>query len=357
MLSARVRLTRGEFRLDVDFTIESPAGALLGPSGAGKSTLLAALAGLLRPDEGEIRIGDRVLFDSRRHMNLSPERRRVGLVFQDGLLFPHRKVRANLEYGFRRRTREEQKIAPERVIRLLDLEPLLDRRPGKLSGGERQRVALGRALLAAPDLLLLDEPLASLDQGLKRRVLPYLGAVKDELGIPLLYVTHVVAEALELGSEVAVMDRGRILASGPFSEVLRDPAVFSVARSLGLDNVIPGEVLGADREGGTLRIGTSGGVLKAPPADLEPGRRVFVTVRADQILLSREAPAGLSARNSLMARVASLEPLGELVLVRLDAGFPLSVELTPEAVRELDLAPGREIRAVVKTHSLRVEPG
>lgn len=356
MLTARLRLARGDFRLEADFSFDGLAASLLGPSGAGKTTILHALAGLVRPDEGEIRLGDRVLFRSADRTWLPPERRRVGLVYQDGLLFPHLSVERNLRFGWRRRPRAERRTDPERVIDLLELRPLLGRAPRGLSGGERQRVALGRALLAAPELLLLDEPLASLDLGLRRRILPYLVAVKENLRVPVLYVTHVVSEALEMAEEVIVVETGRVVGAGRFQDVLARPGVFAVARRLGLDNVIPGVVEAIDEAGGMILVRVGSCRIKAPPANVPVARRVFLTVRADEVLLARAAPEGLSARNVLPAAVAGLEPVGDRVLVRLDAGFPLTVEVTPEAVTELELAVGKAVHAVVKTHSFRVVP-
>jgi len=356
MLTARILVSRGDFRLDAEFAFEGLAASLLGPSGAGKTTLLHAIAGLVRPDEGEIRLGDRVLFRSSDGTHLPPERRRVGLVYQDGLLFPHLTVERNLRFGWRRRARGERRIDPDRVIDLLELRSLLDRSPRGLSGGERQRVALGRVLLSSPELLLLDEPLASLDVGLRRRILPYLVAVKEELGIPALYVTHVVSEALRMAETVVVLDGGRVVGAGPFHEVLAEPGVFAVARRLGLDNVVPAVVEGVDEAGGTILAAVGSCRIKAPPANVSVGRRIFLTVRADEILLARSAPTGLSARNVLPGVVSGLEPVGDRVLVRLDAGFPLTVEVTPEAARDLGLAVGEAVFVVVKTHSFRVVP-
>ena len=224
MLTLEVRLTQGSFTLDVSARVEARATALVGPSGAGKTTLLEAIAGLRQPGRGEIRVGDRVLFSSRDGIDLPPHARHVGYVPQDVALFPHMNVRRNLLYGALRlrsgqalRPRSGQALWPglplERIAAMLEIEPLIDRGVKDLSGGERQRVALARALLSAPDLLLLDEPLAAVDVPLRRRIVPYLRRVRDELGVPLVYVSHDLEEVALLAEWVIELDRGSVVNS------------------------------------------------------------------------------------------------------------------------------------------------
>lgn len=218
------------FELDVAFETDARVTALFGPSGCGKTSVLMLIAGLLWPQTGRIRLGDRTLADSGSKIFLAPERRSIGLVFQDHCLFPHLSVEENLRYGLRRRRRAQQRIEFDRVVETLELGELLRRAPRALSGGERQRVALGRALLASPDLLLLDEPLAALDEALKERILNYFERVVERWQIPLIYVSHNVAEVQRLAERVVVLDQGRVAAHGAPGETLTLAAAITAAR-------------------------------------------------------------------------------------------------------------------------------
>ena len=204
-------VTRGSFTLDIRQRFEARAVALFGPSGAGKTTVLDAIAGLRRPSTGEIRIGDRALFASASKTDVPPRLRQVGYVPQDVALFPHLNVRHNINYGASR----GMSMSSDRVVDLLEIQPLLDRAVDELSGGERQRVAIARALISAPDLLLLDEPLAAVDVALRQRILPYIERVRDELAIPMIYVSHAADEVRRIADQVIVLDRGRVVRAGP----------------------------------------------------------------------------------------------------------------------------------------------
>ena len=208
------------FELDVAFETDAQVTSLFGPSGGGKTSVLMLIAGLYRPQAGRIRLGQRTLVDADAGIFLAPERRRVGLVFQDHCLFPHLSVEGNLRYGLRRRNRTERVVEFDRVVEVLELGELLTRSPRNLSGGQRQRVALGRALLASPELLLLDEPLAALDESLKLRILDYLERVVEQWGIPLIYVSHAAAEVQRLAQQVIVLEQGRVASQGTPSQVL-----------------------------------------------------------------------------------------------------------------------------------------
>lgn len=211
MIQVDIQLTQGTFRLEVSTTVNGRATALFGSSGAGKTTTLDAIAGLRAPNRGRIALGDRVVFSSADRINVPAHHRRVGYVPQDVALFPHMDVRANLIYG-----RHPGTSPPlERVVSMLEIEALVDRRVGALSGGERQRVALGRALMSGPSLLLLDEPLAAVDVPLRRRILPYLERVRDELHLPIVYVSHDRDEVRRLADHVVILEGGRVIASGP----------------------------------------------------------------------------------------------------------------------------------------------
>ena len=356
MLSIRVRRALPGFTLDVAVECPYPVTAIFGPSGAGKTTLLNLVAGLLLPDAGEIRLGDRVLFSSEAGVNLPPEKRRVGYVFQEDLLFPHLTVMENLRYGYDLLSTDSRRFEVEPVADLLELTGLLDRRPTRLSGGERQRVALGRAILASPELLLMDEPLASLDQELKDRIIPYLRHIRSDLGIPILYVSHSVAEILELTGQVIVLKAGRVLAHGDFFHVARHPEVLPLAEAHGFENVLPVEVVAQDgvRKGCRVRFGDQD--LRVPPCNRPVGSRIFVGIRANDIILSRKQPEGLSIRNAIRGRILDVTDVDGKQLVYVDVGKRLAVEVTLEAVEELDLKVGDPVMCLVKAHSIRIGP-
>jgi len=214
MLAVEIEKRLGDFTLSARFESAGGITAVFGPSGAGKTTLVNAIAGLIAPDRGRIAIDGTVLFDSERRINLPPHRREIGYIFQEGRLFPHLSVSHNLDYGRRMRGLPADAKQLERIVGLLDIGHLLERRPGKLSGGERQRVAIGRALLARPRLLLLDEPLASLDAARKREILPYLERMRDEVGVPMVYVSHQAAELRRIATAVVRLEAGRVAAAG-----------------------------------------------------------------------------------------------------------------------------------------------
>jgi molybdate transport system ATP-binding protein len=221
VLSVDVDKKLGVLSLSVKFQAADGATALFGPSGSGKTSVINMIAGLLAPDRGAISLDETVLFDAKRGVNVPPHQRRIGYVFQEGRLFPHLSVRQNLDYGRRMSGRPRDAGEFERIAALLDVGHLLDRRPGKLSGGERQRVAVGRALLMRPRLLLLDEPLASLDAGHKREILPYLVRLRDDAGVPIVYVSHSPAEVRRIATTVVRLDAGRVVATGG-PELLKD---------------------------------------------------------------------------------------------------------------------------------------
>lgn len=223
MLAFELKFRRGDFRLSARAELGAQATGILGPSGAGKSTLLAVLAGLIHPDSGWIRLDGQTLLDTTARIELPPWRRHIGMLFQDGLLFPHMSVRNNLRYGYRRLKAGERTIAFDRVVELLELPTLLDRRPSLLSGGERQRVALGRALLYSPRLLLLDEPLSSLDERLKQQILPFLRRVRDELAIPMVYVSHSRSEIEYIAAMIFEMRSGALLAPAGSADQAAQP--------------------------------------------------------------------------------------------------------------------------------------
>lgn len=352
MLELAVELPLARFPLRVEARLAAATTVVMGPSGAGKTSLLEALAGLRSGARGRIVAGGRVLLDSVNGTRLPPEARRVGYVPQDAGLFPHLTALENVRFGARGRG-----DAVDTAIETLEIRPVLDRRPAVLSGGERQRVALARALASGPELLLLDEPLAGLDPGLRERVLPYLLRVREQWRVPMLYVTHNVGEALALGGEVLLLEHGRVVAQAPPLELLAAPSL-AAAGGDGLENLLAGRVAGHDPRAGVTHVDLPGGprlsisLLASAPV----GGRVTLCVRAEDVLLATAEPHGISARNVFEASVLSLTESGHDVLVRcrLQEGGQWLVRLTSGASAELHLLEGLAVWLAVKTHSIRV---
>ena len=331
------------FALDVAFAWDEPCIALFGASGSGKSTVLEAVAGARPEVRGTVEV------EGRRLDLLPPWGRGVGWVPQDASLFPHLSARENVAFGARRGGDPQ---AARRAVEMLELEGLLERRAHELSGGERQRVAIARALAARPRLLLLDEPLASLDRPLRQRLLPYLARLPADCGAPVLLVTHDPLEAALLAQRMVVLEGGRVAADGAPRDVLQASATFASLAALGAENVFAVEVF--ERRPGTLVVRTAAGLALVAVRSAgfpEPAR---VAVRSEDVVLSAERPARVSAQNVLEGRVESLAPHGEQVEASLRAGGEAwRVRVTRAAVLELDLAPGRSVWLLVKAHAVQ----
>lgn len=340
--------------LAIDFVAPNGATALFGPSGAGKSSVVAAIAGLLEAEAARVVVDGEVLTDTFRRVNVPVERRRLGLVFQDPRLFPHMTVRRNLAYGMRRAP--PGGIGFDDVVALLGIGALLERRPHTLSGGERQRVAIGRALLAQPRLLLMDEPLASLDAARKAEILPYLAALKQSLSLPVVYVTHALDEVYAIADTLVLLEGGQVRAAGPLAEVTARGDVPLAAR----DDA--GAVLEARvaehhpaRQLSLLRAGPL--ALWVPLVAGALGTRLRVRIPAREIILATEAPAGISLHNILPVLVVAVtkDAARHTAMVELGtAGVRLLARITPDAVARLDLRPGKPVLALVKSMSVDV---
>jgi len=353
-------LRRGAFRLDVAFEApEAGVVALFGRSGCGKTTLVNIIGGLLTPDTGRIDIGGEVLLDTATGRNVAAENRGVGYVFQDARLFPHLTVAGNLDYGLRRTRERTRGIERGEVIALLALGDLLPRRPHTLSGGERQRVALGRALLAQPRLLLLDEPLASLDAARREEVLPYLEALRARLSLPMIYVSHAFDEVLRLATHLVVLDAGRVVAQGPLADVSLDPALTAIVGPAAAGAVLDGRVVDVDAARGLARVAIGDhGELQVGAAGTAPGMALRVQVLARDVILSDRPPEGLSVRNALRGRVTTISAQDDdtrRVLVDLGCASIVAY-VTRDAVDALGLATGSIVWALVKSVSLRSHP-
>ncbi|MBV1799959.1 molybdenum ABC transporter ATP-binding protein [Siccirubricoccus sp. G192] len=342
------------FSLDIAFAAPTPGVTVLfGPSGCGKSTILAAVAGLLRPRAGRVALDGTVLTDTASGLLVPAERRRCGVVFQEARLFPHLSVESNLRYGARRAPREATGPGFGDVVALLGIGGLLRRRPAGLSGGERQRVALGRALLARPLLLLLDEPLASLDLPRRAEVLPLLERVRDTFRVPMLHVTHALEEVDRLADTLVLLQAGRVLASGTPEALTSRPDLPLLAGRRDAGAVLRCLVAGHDPGRGLSRLDFAGGSLLVPLRPEPAGTRLRLRLRARDVALATRPPEGLATHNVLPATVESIGPAPgspHEVLLRLLVGpTPLLVRLTRDAVGTLGLAPGQGVWALVKS--------
>jgi molybdate transport system ATP-binding protein len=355
MLSVDVKKRRGSFSLDARFELPTPGVvALFGRSGCGKSTLVNIIAGLLDADEGRIALDDTVLLDCKRHLHIAPERRRIGYVFQDARLFPHLNVAANLKYG-EKRAAARRYVTLDAVAGLLDLGGLMDRRTHLLSGGERQRVAIGRALLSQPRLLLLDEPLASLDAARREEVLPYLESLRDQLAIPMVYVSHDFDEVLRLATYIVLMESGRTIAQGGVADMSLNKELRSIIGSDAVGAIVDGTVLGAEPSSGLTRVRVGNGELKVQTTKAATGPKLRVQLLARDLIVATEAPRHLSVRNSLSGVITAVtSDDGDSDLIAIDIGGTLIMaRVTKAATNDLALKPGLPVWALVKAVSLR----
>ena len=348
-IEARVRLRHPGFELDVDLRLPARGTtALFGPSGSGKTSLLRVIAGLELPAEGYVRVGEDIWQDGARAR--PAHRRAVGVVFQDARLLPHLSVRGNLDYAWRHAAEGGQAVDYDDVVGVLGLDALLRRRPQELSGGECQRVAIARALLRRPRLLLLDEPLASLDAGSKDAIVPYLDRLHDQLDIPMLYVSHSTDEVARLADQLVLLRAGRVEAVGRVAELLTQLDL-PFARGTDAEAVVEGRVVAHVPADGVTEIATGGGRLLVPLRDLPVGRPVRLRIAARDVSLSLTASTDSSILNLLPARVSALADQGQgQFLVRLDwSGLPLLARITARSARRLDLGVGRRVYAQVKS--------
>ncbi len=343
----------GSFTLDAAFTAESRFIALFGHSGSGKTTLLNVIAGLLRPERGRVVIDGVTLFDADRGIFLPPYRRQLGAVFQEGRLFPHMSVRQNLLYGawFTRAPNREASLA--NVADLLGIEHLLGRYPNRLSGGEKQRVAIGRALLASPKVLLMDEPLAALDDARKQEIMPYLERLRDEARIPIIYVSHSVAEVARLSDTLVILSAGKVLAAGPTIELMQRLDLLPAVDGGDTGAVIEAVVKSHDDVYGLTALASRAGQWKVPRLDIAPGKRVRMQIKARDVMIALRQPEDMSALNVIPAVVAEIGPLdGPGVEIKLDCGGEaLLARLTRYSVERLSLQAGTPVFAVVKSVS------
>lgn len=354
MLRVDVGHRMGAFSIEVAFEAAARVTALFGRSGAGKSTLVSMIAGLVKPQRGRIEIDGLTLFDSGRGIDIPVHRRRIGYVFQEGRLFPHLTVRRNLLYGYALAPAADRYIQLEQVVPLLGLEELLERRPGDLSGGEKQRVAIGRALLMGPRVLLLDEPLASLDALRREEILRYVELLRDEFRIPMVYVSHSAEEVVRLADAVVLMGAGRTVAVGSVEEIMGRPDLRPATGVFEGGTVIDARVAAQDVQSDLATLEFDGGKLTVTNLDALVGEPVRVRVRARDVSLALDSPGRISIQNVFFGTIAGIgDARGGVVDVSVAVGRTmLRSRITARALQQLQLRPGLEVYALVKAVAL-----
>lgn len=354
-LKVDIRHRLGAFKLEAAFQAEGGVTALFGRSGSGKTSLIRIISGLIRPDEGHVSLDDKVMADTRQKRFIPVHRRRFGYVFQESRLFPHLSVRRNLNYGCWFAPKGERGENFDRIVGMLGIEQLLDRQPGKLSGGEKQRVAIGRALLSAPGLLLMDEPLAALDDERKAEILPYLERLRDETKLPIIYVSHSVAEVARLASRVVSLKNGRVEAYGSPMDVLSRPdAQGAERREAGA--LLEGRIEAISELHRLSTVVLKSEQLQVPGISQPFGRMVRVHIPARDVMLATSKPVGLSALNILAGRVKAIGEVADGMLeIAVDCGGDIVLSrITQLSATRLEIAIGLPVYAVIKTVALEV---
>lgn len=354
-VSVNIRKTLGALTIDAWFESTSGVTALFGKSGAGKTSIVQMLAGLMTPDNGRIDIDGTPVFDSETGLNMAPEHRQVGYVFQDARLFPHMNVRRNLEYGRRRNrsrngNRNRNGAGFDDVVDVLAIAPLLDRQPHLLSGGEKQRIALGRALLSAPRLLLMDEPLAALDAERKWEVLPFIDRIQRDFGTPVVYVSHSIEEILQIADTMVLIANGGVSAAGPVEDVLNRPDLLRAAGDGNAGSVITVRVTEIDPSYGIATLAFAGGEFRVTAPDLTIGETLRIRVRARDVTLATEHPQNVSVLNVFEGTVGTISSAhGPQVDVSVDVGGAVIwSQITRKSLDDLTLQPGVKVFAMVK---------
>ena len=363
LLEMDLQLVRPGFRFEIDRQLDVTTLGLFGPSGAGKTTLLHLLAGLERPDRGRIVLDGTVLCDTDRRLFVPPHKRRVGVVFQHGRLFPHLRVCGNLKFAQWLAPRASRQLSLDAIVDILDLGHLLDRRIPNLSGGERQRVALARTLLAAPRILLLDEPASALDANREGQILPLLKRLGVEFELPMILVSHRLGQIRYLSDTLLIVNEGRVQAGGTFSTLVDDPEAMRLMGGHELLNVLRLRVTEHHAcEGMTVfafsdpvRGGLASGYVpsvKGPLASCVRGTEVVATVRPEDIIVSLAPVEYISARNQLRGRIKRIVQAGGRTLCSVDVGTELLADVTRLSATELELEPGKKIWCLFKTHAV-----
>lgn len=338
--------------LDVAFELGPECSILFGRSGSGKTTTLRCIAGMTRPDSGRVQLNGTVLFDGQRGCAVPMRQRRISMIFQDDLLFPHLNARENILFGLNGWPRDRRARRLDEMVELFSIRPLLERRPVNLSGGEKQRVGLARAIAPRPQLLLCDEPISAIDQEGRSTLIAHLRRVQQAEQIPVLYVTHSMSEAMALGDRLFALDQGRIIAHGTPIDVFSRPRQLALARLTRVQNIFSATAVSHDPdEGSTLVRIADGPEMRVPLLHCAIGVTHTFGLRADDILLARHAVTGISAQNLIEGRVAEILQNEAEVEVIIECGARFVASVVPAAVRSLELRPGAPIYMIIKARS------
>lgn len=342
-----------DFTLSAKFEVEQGLTVIFGPSGAGKSSIVNLISGIERPREGLIRVNGKVLFDSKQKINLAINKRGIGHVFQDNLLFPHMSVEKNLLYGCARVSSGAGLASLEEISRLLGLEPLLHRKPGTLSGGERKRVAIGRALLSNPGFLIMDEPLAGLDESRKQEILPFIETVRDHFAIPILYITHSLTELTRLADTVVLMRSGQVVETGPTGQILGRLDLAELTGGYDAGSILSGTVKKHDSEFHLTELETEAGIFSISEIDQPEGRKIRLKIRARDVALSLERVSNISVLNQFEGKIIEFRGHNRsMVDILVDIGFPLSTRITRKSFAAMELQKGSQVWVMIKSATI-----
>ena len=342
------------FNLAIKADLKPGITAVFGNSGSGKTTLLNCLSGLTQPDEGYVRLDGQELFDSDLKINVKPEKRRIGYVLQDSLIFPHISVLDNINYGYKLVPQRERKIEPYDLINIMGLSDVLDRHPTELSGGEARRVAVARALAISPKVLMLDEPMQGLDFGVRGSIIRYLNRIENELNIHMILVSHSISEVLSLARNVILLDKGTKVLQGPVNELLSSKILTNVIDMAELENVFEATVKDSGQDSGIGIIISDSLVLEVAAFKAKSGAKAMASIRANDIIVSKRPPQGLSARNVKTGVVTEIVGSTNGTVIHVDIGIILLVEITGRSLVELDLQVGSEVHLIIKANSIVV---
>lgn len=359
-LEARFQISYDDFNLDIDLNVSAEdVTVIYGPSGCGKTTLLRCLAGLERSKTGYLKLGNKIFQDESSGIYIPPYDRSIGTVFQEARLFSHLSVRENLLYGFNRTPQVKRKINIDQVIEILNVGHILSRRLDGLSGGEQQRIAIGRAILTSPDLLLMDEPLANLDVQRKLEIIPFLLRLRKDLGLPIVYVSHSINEVLQLVNTIVLMKDGKIMASGPINDVLSQKDLPGHFGQPSAGTVLETKVVEHDQEFSLTRLEYKGQFLYVPQQSVTVGEGLRLLIRANDVsIVLEQQNIRTSVLNILEARIVEItdaDPGGYSINIKLDIGGPLMATITKKSFTELDLRPSQKIFAHIKAVKMMQE--